>query len=379
MKIILFANGSSENHGCEAIKKGTMQILGSHKYKVSTTNIVYENKCDGVEYIQYTFKKKYTLLQRIFCRLKLLKNPKGRLQLEQFRAYFRDCDLALSVGGDNYCYGDSDWLYYLHNLAKQQGKPTILWGVSVEKDLIDEKMLKDFQMFDKIFVRESISYQTLAEQGLKNIIQCPDPAFALPTIKPDCFDEGFLDGKKYIGLNVSPLIERKEIQPGILRKNIQELIDDILNNSEYDILLIPHVVASDNNDYEILKSIKEFYPTKRVVLIQDHPCEVLKYYISKCELFIASRTHASIAAYAHSIPTLVIGYSVKSKGIAKDLFGTEKNYVISIKDINHNSSLKNAYQWMIKNKEVIRLQLNDKMIEYRCQLDLLKDKVATII
>jgi hypothetical protein len=45
----------------------------------------------------------------------------------------------------------------------------------------------------------------------------------------------------------------------------------------------------------------------------------LKYVILQCRFMVCSRTHASIAAYSSGVPTIVIGYSNKSKGIAADL------------------------------------------------------------
>ena len=53
-----------------------------------------------------------------------------------------------------------------------------------------------------------------------------------------------------------------------------------------------------------------------------------KYLISRCEMMICCRTHASIAGYSSGVPTLVLGYSVKSAGIGRDM-GME-NWVIPI-------------------------------------------------
>ena len=72
----------------------------------------------------------------------------------------------------------------------------------------------------------------------------------------------------------------------------------------------------------------------------------LKYIISQCRLFIGARTHATIAAYSTFVPTLVIGYSVKSRGIAADLFGTEENYVLPIQAIRADTDLIGAYDWL---------------------------------
>lgn len=364
MKIIMFANGSSENHGCEAIKKTTMKLLGENEYYIGTTNIHYEADTSATEYIQYTFKKKYSIWERVLCRLGLMKNAKGKLQLEQFQPYFDNCDLAISVGGDNYCYGDSEWLYYLHDMASKREKPSVLWGASLEESLIDEEMEQDFKKFNMIIVRESISYDALKRRNLANVYLCPDPAFCLEVTEPKNVTTSFSNKKKYIGINISPLVERKELAEGIFWKNVQNTIRFILEETDYDVMLIPHVVTSDNNDYELLAEYKRAFPQDRVILIDDQPCDVLKYYISKCDFMIAARTHASIASYSQCIPTLVIGYSVKSRGIAKDLFGTDENYVISIDKMISEKSLLDAFIWMFERKESIHKHLEEIMPEY---------------
>ena len=71
---------------------------------------------------------------------------------------------------------------------------------------------------------------------------------------------------------------------------------------------------------------EEFKDTGRVILSYRIILTAPQYkgYIARMRFFIGARTHATIAAYSNCVPTLVLGYSVKSKGIAKDLFGEEK-------------------------------------------------------
>ena len=38
MKIIMYGNGGSGNHGCEAIVRGTIQLLGEHSYCILSEN-----------------------------------------------------------------------------------------------------------------------------------------------------------------------------------------------------------------------------------------------------------------------------------------------------------------------------------------------------
>ena len=93
-------------------------------------------------------------------------------------------------------------------------------------------------------------------------------------------------------------------------------------------------------------------------------CKELKNIISQCRFFIGARTHATIAAYSTCVPTLVCGYSVKAKGIAKDLFGSYENYVIPVQTINNEKQLIDAFLWMEKNEESIRDRLETIMPDY---------------
>ena len=78
-----------------------------------------------------------------------------------------------------------------------------------------------------------------------------------------------------------------------------------------------------------------FKDNERVMLItnEGYNAAELKFIISKCVFFIGARTHSTIAAYSSQVPTLVLGYSVKSIGIATDIFGTEEGYVVEAKDL----------------------------------------------
>ena len=79
---------------------------------------------------------------------------------------------------------------------------------------------------------------------------------------------------------------------------------------------------------------------------------------------VVARTHASIAAYSSSVPTLVIGYSVKSRGIAKDLFGTEEHYVLPVEKIRGGQDLKDDFMWIAGREQEIRAHYEKIMAPY---------------
>ena len=81
-------------------------------------------------------------------------------------------------------------------------------------------------------------------------------------------------------------------------------------------------------------------------------------------MFIGARTHATIAAYSTCVPTLVLGYSVKSRGIARDIFGTEEHYVLPVQELQDPDELADGFDWLVSNEESIRAHLKRVMPEY---------------
>ena len=81
-------------------------------------------------------------------------------------------------------------------------------------------------------------------------------------------------------------------------------------------------------------------------------------------MFIGARTHATIAAYSTCVPTLVMGYSIKAKGIAKDLFGKYENYVIPVQSLSKDEDLSLAFDWLHQNEDSIRTHLKEFMPSY---------------
>ena len=64
------------------------------------------------------------------------------------------------------------------------------------------------------------------------------------------------------------------------------------------------------------------------------------------------------------VPTLVIGYSVKARGIARDLFGTEEHYVLPVQTLSDPEELIKAYDWLMEREDQIRGRLESIMPGY---------------
>ena len=369
--IIFYFHAGSSNHGCEAIVRTTTQLLNACPCLISfdaVSDLNY-NLEDIVDVEQFKGSS-LNIYEKICIKIHHLLTKNERLdyfiRAKNEVKQFQKGAIAFSIGGDNYCYGDAynyhlaGLNYYLH----KKGFKTVLWACSIEPQRIDKKMIRDFKKYDLIVARESISYETLKRFNENTVLAC-DPAFLLNSSfvqLPDIFAE-----TKVVGINVSPLIIKKN---PIILDCFEELMNYVLSTSDYSIALIPHVVEESNNDYACLREVyKSFERNERVSLIEDMNCSHLKYVIGHCSLFIGARTHSTIAAYSSLVPTIVVGYSNKSKGIAKDLFGTYDQYVIDADSIISSNQLIESFEWLKQNEMYIRSHLEGLMPHYCKTID----------
>ena len=364
--IYLYAHGGSGNHGCEAIVRSTIRLVNvfSNNKIVLFSSRPEEDRKYGIselcEVVNETtpYSKCSLSFLRAYLRLKLQKDylPMDKMKYQNTFKRMMKGDIAISIGGDNYCYKDVDRYIMLHDLALERQTKTVLWGCSVEPELIkDPKIARDLSRYSLIVARESISYEALKMVN-PNTVLIPDPAFTLNYEKPEIFS----DHKKrdFVGLNISPMVLDQEAIPGITMQNYQRLIDNIIDTTDMEILLIPHVIWAGNDDREPLSRLYDLYKKNdRVHLVEDQDCTKLKAKIACCRFFVGARTHSTIAAYSTGIPTIVVGYSVKARGIAKDLFGTDKHYVVPVQSLSDEDELLKAFQWGMAHEMKIREKL----------------------
>ena len=370
--VLMYCHKGSGNHGCEAIIRGTMNVLnnaGDFKY-----TLVSENPSQDIEYgigekvnvvkEQNPVKKNTFKFVNAYLDLKIKKDytKMNDLAYEEAMTSINKNGINLSIGGDNYCYGDHGKYIMLHNLSRKHGNKTVLWGCSVDEDRLENpEIIEDFKSFDLIVARETITYNNMIKKGLTNVKLYPDVAFTLQ------IDENMkeLPPENTVGINLSPLIMNYETNEGNALASYEKLVEYILKETNMNVALVPHVIWEGNDDRVPLKKIYDkFKDSGRVYMIGDYNCTQLKAYISKCRFFIGARTHATIAAYSTCVPTLVVGYSVKSKGIAKDIFGTYDKYVIPVQDLTEENLVR-EFKWMFNNEKSINNHLEDFIPEYR--------------
>lgn len=390
-KVLLYEHGGSLNHGCEALVR-TISAISKEKTGAEVTLCSYaprEDHACGVQDAVDKIVQNDQVLRRfspawfvyqVDKRITHSKALQDRFLTEKTCLRLaQDADVVVAVGGDNYCYNKGRQFWPTDRALHRQGAKMLLWGCSIEPKDLDGEFIRQLDCFDVLCVRESLSAEALMEAGLTQKVRLiPDPAFTLEAIEQP-LPAGFLPGNT-VGINVSPMIISNEAEGGATMANYVTLIEHILKDTDMAVALIPHVVWDYNDDREPLRRLYEqFRETGRVVLIEDTGCRELKGYIARLRCFVGARTHSTIAAYSSCIPTLVVGYSVKAKGIAKDLFGTYENYTLPVQNLKQPDDLTRAFDWLLAHEAEIRAHLTGMMPEYAARAKQAGEELAALI
>ena len=214
--VLLIGIGGVYNYGCEAIVRGTIEILRNVDPAIK------------ISYASYNYEDD---VQRLAdCDLKILQrkrlgrwNPKNIIRkLLTFVGisftmpydstdWLNEYDTVFSIGGDLYTLtsigGCNISLPLFLEKCQAKGIKYVLWGASVEKFEQNLKALnffkKHLKSVDLIVAREIVTVNYLNSLGIKqNVVFAPDPAYFVKC--PSLSSEGKSESIT-VGINLSPL------------------------------------------------------------------------------------------------------------------------------------------------------------------------------
>ncbi|QPF75103.1 polysaccharide pyruvyl transferase family protein [Roseateles sp. DAIF2] len=345
------------NRGCEALVRSTLQLLKS-QFGNDVEVLVPSFRPDldapqwpdaakqGVRFVRaLPFPSELKIWSRL---LRLIPSvarrffPSYRLPVD-IENDLRGCDALLVIGGDNitldYGLASLAWHVQFAAHAKRLGIPVMVWGASIgpfSKEPFAETHVAQFlRRIECVTVRETISLEYLKSIGVSsNVSLVADGAFVMAPESIDVSSFWPRNSKNgVLGFNISPLIQK--FRPAgeaysVLQKEVVGFLQEVLNKSELGILLLPHVDPLDgnrvNSDSYYMQEILNMLGAHdgRVTLV---PATLnaaqLKGVLAQCRFFIGARTHATIGALSSQVPTVSIAYSIKAKGLNRDLFGDE--------------------------------------------------------
>ena len=374
------------NRGCEAIARGSALLVDEPAQHIFgyCRNVDLDTQMGLAEYVTLVPCRRESFLVDKFLAVvnKLFRTNRTKAwrQIYPYRSFLRRItkdDVVLFTGGDMLCYDDNE-VIYTNNWLHERGIRTVLWGCSMGPENQTKEKLKTLSRFSLIYTRESLTYEYFQSLGLKNLCLLPDPAFVLqeqPFPLP-----AYLENNDVVGMNISNFVMDGMSLDNPFGQEVLSLIDHILRETSSHIMLVPHVtwnvggVNQDDRQMARLISQRVGRPDRLHVLDIDalNYCQI-RYAIGHCQLFIGARTHAVISAYSMCVPALALGYSIKSRGIAKDL-GLDERLVVDSKNCPPGTLLR-SYSYLVENRETIRRHLQDVMPEYKLRAYQIRDMI----
>lgn len=381
LQILLIGIGGVYNYGCEAIVRGTEQII---RKEYPTADIIYASR-----------RPEDDRARLKGCHIELIRRKRvGRysprnvlrkvLSIAGISWYLttdppkisNGYDAVLSIGGDIYTIrsngtGNRGFLRF-GDACETRGVPYVLWGASIgpfsqnpETERIFTKHLKNISL---ITARETATVDYLQTLGvIDNVIPCADPAYVVASeIKTN--DTNRRNGLT-IGVNLSPLSvrhSRYSLEEAIYVQS--EVIQKVIKTLNARIVLIPHVVCDfmeGDDDLRYLRrlkqAIKSEYQEAVTLLNNDIGFVGTKKELVKCDLVIAARMHCAINALAAHVPTILVSYSRKAVGMCEYVYGNG-DWVIPLNEFGSNHTLEKIRS-IIKQQQQIRAYLAKRIPE----------------
>lgn len=394
MKIYLSGQTNFGNRGCEALVRSTTGLLSKVFNDLEILVPTYDKSKDqpqwpdsekiGVKFVDaQDIPASLIWWNRFATRIKWFKAltyPRYTLP-ENIAKDILGSDALIMTGGDviSLEYGLASLFYWSLQVdfANKHNIPTILWAASVgpfsSDPIIEKKMIVHLKKYSAITVRETESFKYLQSLGISNVKLVADPAF---TLLPEPFDVDeltFGNSDNILGFNLSPLVRGYRPTEESRRQFDEESVNfirHVIENTDLSVLLIPHVDPldgdSENSDSSYMKTLLAQLGDQsgRVKIAPRtlNACQ-LKYLISQCRFFIGARTHATVAALSTYVPTISIAYSVKAKGINKDIFG-HTDYVLETPKVAKQTLL-SALELLLSKEAKIKDELQARIPKLR--------------
>lgn len=379
-RIWLVGNGGFYNRGCEAIFRGSTQLVNAELencgYDVWSPVVDEDRAAAPLPNVHWHGNHergwlwgKASPYRVAFPIARRLPGSAGSL----LRSVAGLPDVVLALGGDNFSldYGLPHLYVNQCKYFLRQGIPTVIWSASVgpfsENEAYEKKMASFLKRVSLITAREDATVDYLASLGVRdNVVRVHDVAFAMDPEPYTGPEVDFVEHGDIVGLNVSALV-LKWYQHGDAAQFQEEVAGFVRKvvSSGKRVLLIPHVSLAHGpiitNDHAFLGQLHEKLGDihEHVTLLPANiPARQLKWLIGKCRFFLGARTHATIAAISSGVPTVAIAYSAKARGIWNDVFGNT-DYLLETNALSA-SALEEKLALIERDEEKIRATLAEQ-------------------
>lgn len=302
--------------------------------------------------VEFTFLCKYPKHERIFLEQMdfnfetVYRSHNQLIAACQFRKLAKSSDLVVSAWGDGYITNPPHRIYRKVYCLKTKNTPLILCSTSMGPFALSGPkrwlVKAALEKYDYLSVRDTITYKYLKDLGIDNVEMIPDTAFALKPCFSERVDEIFESehipkGIPFVGFNLGiefmKFCEKNAIDFVEICIKVIGRIRKVYNCS---VILIPHQFLYERCNYSdipqyIFELCDDRYPIKKVwdaldshdniyCLNNVYTCSELKGIIGRSEVFLSNRFHPSVASTSQCVPTAILHYTHKAKGMM-DLIG----------------------------------------------------------
>lgn len=268
-------------------------------------------------------------------------------------------------GGPEHQIGPGDWCVTARPEAAdklRRGVRSVLWGWTPRRGSLSRRSMRKLSRFQAVIVPDLESVEILRSAGLENNVRLgPDPAFLVERqIRP----LGGAFRQDTVGLCLSPAVCRFEPVEGLLYRSYCHLIRWILDNTPWQIALIPYCVQSACNDELFLTALhRQFDESGRIARREDCDCRGLRGDLSLCRCCVG--TGGALAGWSCGVPGMCIGASARALSLARTLFASDREIVVGVGSLKREEELTNRFQAFLKQEDVLRRRLTASVAQYR--------------
>lgn len=383
MKVVLFGfEFASSNKGCEALTYSFFTILercfrGEY---VEIINITIRNEMGFIPQRHPNFKYRNFVFN--------FKTLKHWVVLSKL---LRSSDVVFDIThGDSFSdiYG-ARWLIktnLLKSMALLMNKRLYLMPQTYgpfKSKLLEKWAVGICKLSERIYCRdiksENYLRKLMGNGYLEKVITYTDLAFGLPYERGNTKNNS---NKIKIGINVSGLLwndcENNNLELTVNYKEYCKLlIKKLLEDSKFDVYLIPHVICDKRegtdyfeNDCSAIRCLKKIFP--ECIFESDFETAIdVKSYISRMDVLVAARMHASIAAYSSGVACIPFAYSRKFSGLYSGLgydFIIEGQSETTVQAVEKTINFINIKDLLIQNSKVGMTEVSDKLEKFEMDL-----------
>lgn len=312
---------NNDNLGCCALTYSLLNLIEqqSKKHNVENKYIIFERNPDNDKVKKLaetlTIGQNQVISEKSARFIRLYKKKEN----DVCKSRIAECDLIIDLTqGDSFTdiYGFNRFISYTLDkiTVEKLGVPLVLGPQTYgpyRKLLTKFIAKKAIQKADCVFSRDLLSKTYLDDMKVnKDVYVGTDLAVGLPYTKENKLS-------KSVGINISGLLWPDKVEVTetkfslkcdyreFMIKTVQLFID-----RGYSVYFISHVGA----DYQACCEMKKIFPMATLMDPFETPVEA-KSFISRLEVFIGARMHATIAALSSGVPVIPIAYSRKFKGL----------------------------------------------------------------